>query len=325
MMDEKSLFSKVFFNVTGISILIISIGSIIVNINLSVYDLIDYDLIKPRAILVGSVYVFIILLHIAPSVFKYSILHHKNSILSRLFFIFSSASCCSLILFGLLVPEILFSPKILKEQGEWIFKAGNICFLFSIIYFLLSAITILLPPKNKWLKRLILVFNIAAVTSVIFIILLYKDFEKMREIIRFELNTNLIPVSFYVIWPLMDKYNKHTFSENMRNELITIKNSSDKEKINRFLKKQKYILMSFLLILVVVMTIAHVSLYTKTIYSKMPQTFGGGKLQEVKYIVNGKIEKGLKVHETNNSVFIQLDNKSIKKIKWDNIDEISSD
>ncbi|MDP3557117.1 MAG: hypothetical protein Q8T03_07060 [Bacteroidota bacterium] len=325
MMDEKNLFSKVFFNVTGVSILIICIGSIIVNINLSFYDLIDYDLIKPRAVLVGSVYVFIILLHIMPSVFKYSILHHKNSIINRLLFIFGSASCYSLILFWLLVPEILFSPNILKEKGEWIFKIANICFIFSIIYFFLSTITIVFPPKKKWIRQLIIVLNIVAVTSIIFIVFLYQDFEKMRDIIRFEIFTNFIPVTFYVTWPLMDKYKKNTFAENVHKELITIKNSADKSQIDKFLKKQKYILMSFLLILIVIFTIGHISLYTKTIYTKMPQTFGGGKLQQIKYIVNGKIEKGLKVHETNNSVFVQIENKSIKKIKWDNIDEISCD
>jgi hypothetical protein len=322
MVNEKSFLTKSFLNLTAISVLIFIVGCIIVNIHLHTYNLVDYDLIKPRAISVGTVCVFIFIIHVTSPIVKYSILCHKDSILMRGLFILSNASFFTLLLFTVLVPEILFNPSILKQKGEWYFVFGNKAFMFVILYLSIGSIIFTFPPKRKWLKRVIVVLNYLTIFAIVFIISLYIEYENMRNILFFEAFVLSIPITMYVMRPLIDRYKPKKFTDSLDEELAMVKENSNVEVVKAFLNKKKFFLLGFLMVLIVIMGLILVSFYARKIYPLLPQQYGGGKLEKVMYIVQGKKEVGLKVHETSEYVFIQKEDKRIKKLEWEKIEEI---
>jgi hypothetical protein len=62
--------------------------------------------------------------------------------------------------------------------------------------------------------------------------------------------------------------------------------------------------------------------YASYFFPLLPQHLGGGRLEKIDYIVKGEKVSGLKVHETSELVFLQSKDKKIKKLKWEDIEEI---
>jgi hypothetical protein len=62
--------------------------------------------------------------------------------------------------------------------------------------------------------------------------------------------------------------------------------------------------------------------YTETIYSNLRQSYGGGKLEKMSYVVKSDTITGNKVYETNEYVFLSNKDSTIVKLDWKDINTI---
>lgn len=310
---EKEDFNKLILATSLISVVAISIGTYIINHSLINYQLMDFDLLKPRAIIVGLLFLFFIAINTA------------------LFFIFIDLNDF----------KTNSYPKILKHTA-FKFLFGSIIFMVICNY---SEISSGVYYNNLFGYK----FNVIMPTIYMmflypFLLQFYNDYRNNPEYkkIHFTYKTfNYVMFLFMVLFSLSligssrftgilyFNFWLYTLIATMCGTvLIRILRSDSAEEptpsifSNGKITNNTKFIGALVLTLFLYSALNMTNLYADNIYMNMKQAYGGGKLEKVSYVINQDTISGLKVYETSDYVYLSEPDSSIKKLDWSEVDKI---
>lgn len=299
----------------SIPILLISIGTIIINNYLSKYGLVDFTLIQGNVLFVGFVFITIIICYFVfwllfmdiSNIYCISIFKHiTNSIIKPVLIttLFSALFFANEKLADLKIFNIIISGAEIKKYADS-FIVLPIGFIFLRYIFL--------KDDKKLEKDYMIsgVLNIIVISICILLsaIAIYLSSDR-KEILSFFLTCSFFLLSFIV--------GVHIAKQKI-DDGISIKPTSlfDSKREQNVLDKAFRLLMCLLAIITLI------SKYSKNIYPLLPYNAGGNKSKDIVIIENnGMTENGRIIHQNIDSIYIENDQEGILKINWEDIKSI---
>lgn len=316
-MLNKETINKILLWVTAASVVTYAIGSLIINGFLSKYQIIDFELIKPHAIQVGIVFIFILIGHFlffslytdAEETGNNNPLYIGGLTAIKVFLL-------SNLFFYLVEPETGFDDLYKLRIGNWTIPYSGKCFLMA---FPLGCYIILFYHdfKEKKKKYLGWIYNVARVLFILTIFITHRTFKNHPTytlIYNFEYTCGMFYFS-YIFGSIIAyaRINEKT-EKSFKGSLFSRSEPSKK------------VLPYFLLFLILILGIGFYGVlraYTTGVYGIIPQSYGGGKPLPIKFITDKDTVIGNKIYQTNEDVYIAINDSSLLKLNWSSINEIT--
>jgi hypothetical protein len=319
----SNLLSRIGLLITAVSLLTFALGCFIINTHLSNYQIQDFDLVKPRAIIVGFTFIFLLAFNVA----IYLIMPDRMLIApidvegierhNALKFIY-----VTLISFHLFEWEWATNKycvfTFFGQQYDWRDNLLTAMFVMFILHAIFS------NTKRKWIK--LPLFYITIVFGLM-LFLLYFNVSEFLLIFLLEVIIVLTVTQFQtsIGEALNEKVSAIEIDEDEDEEGAELEHPSE-WKIKQLVDRFNTFYGNYLNIahgLIGVMLFLFVAfLYSYNFYEKIPQSVGGGKLHPISYVADNDTIKGKKIYETENFVFIYLKDSTIKKLEWSEINKI---
>jgi len=314
--------------ITAISVLTFAIGCYIININLSDYQIQDFDLVKPRAVYVG--FVFLLLIAVNLSLYflvPFDLINpYKFSLSSREFrlvmFLSSKLAIIALGIFYFVDKETAFDPICRFHFFKYSIDIKNWCW----IIFAISSPVKLLISLSKKINLFTIINSAISSLSTGYLILLYFKIPFFYSLFGTQFCLLIISMSYLLIIVEQTEENIKRVKKigEQPAELSLPKPKSQIRKIflkfrNRIssLSKLAFGFIGIFICLIVL------SIYSSVFYPKISQSLGGGMLEQITYMTNsGTTVSGDKIYETENYVFVLMKDRSITKLNWSDITKI---
>ena len=315
----KDIISKIALYATAISIITFVIGTLIINNHLAGYKIVDFNLLKPHAIAVGFTCVlFLIVNALYVSIFiKWDDIKLNSP--SKLFFI----SFCKLVFICNIFFVLFGGAKIIQNST---YSIGPIFLdnfiIVNLLHYSIIGIPVFLNnyrdiniKKRNWFNILL---RFIAYWGLLCGTLLFIIFFNYPLYFRFFVLEGGIIFGFYIFF-IVARGSGDTTTATKKNEEIVVPTF-----FSHGLMKGKvlYLFFSFAVLQALGYLIFLIFGYTKVMFPKIEQYYGGGKLQSISYVISGDTISGKKVYETEKYIFLSLQDSSIQKLDWDKIDRI---
>lgn len=317
--------SRIGLLITAISLSTFAIGCYIINTYLGTFELQDFDLVKPRAVFVGLTFTLLLAMNIGiyfivPNKMKKGVLDIKG--LERhnvIKFIY-----VTLTLYLVFEFEWATSEFCKFQFLKWEVDCRDELWYMLAVLFMGHLITY--EGKSNWVHLLFYWLTIAIGSLLI---LLYMPVFEFILIFLLELIIMLFMIRFHTVTgELVNKKIEEIEMESQwrdDDEQVPQEHPSE-EKMRIFLNQFKEYYNKFENLGFGILGIggfaAIAAIYSYNFYERIPQSFGGGKLHPIIYVCGTDTVKGKKIYETENYVFIQLKDKTIRKLDWTDITKI---
>lgn len=310
-MDIKELLGKITTSITAITLLTFALGTIIINVNLQSYGITDYELLKPRTILTGLVFLVVIILHFSFCYYQYfndnTGKWYKLKLSGRILLIPFVLTLLMLIMLepALTIESILSKSRPLFGVNFTVIFATGLVFVPPTIY--------ILDGNSRFEVVIRAIMNVFMVIEFVLLYSIFSDVEIAGKLFLFNINTSFV---FSILNSfLVDIY------------IVTKENLSYSEKIKIYFKsktpRKVLLFFSFLCMLLVTSII----LYSLNLYPYISQTFGGGKPCKIELKIDSVKVTGYKIYEAGNYIYLKDSIQTkyhIVKIDWNQVDEINT-
>jgi hypothetical protein len=294
------------------SVVTIALGTLIINLSLNEYSLTDYNLLQPHAITVGLAFLFWIALHVFSFFMLVDLENFKSNSRTKLiqgaiikFFLLLS------ILFEFMGGlEYRSNSNWTLRVCDWQLNLGRMSFgipFFSIVFLCFFYFDWLINKKNLVNRLMYFLFKISVVAAI-FNFMIYYDTPLYSDLLGFECCFFLAFSINSVI--LLEIRNSDQFS-----------NSNNWFSPNSQPKKSKLFYVVFGIFIFCLGLIFLIRNYTRNIYPHIPQTFGGGKFEDVHYRTANKLFIGRRIYETDKNIYL-LVGDSLLKLDWADVEVI---
>ncbi len=312
---EKETINKLLLLITGGSVITFAIGSYIVNHYLSAFHIVDFNLLKPHAIIVGLVFIAFILFNAMIFLLYVDIVDiHSNNLLKVFLLTLVKVAFFTVIL------SILLDDKMLLKKNDFELFGYNLPDRFIALgFFLVASLPIFIVwafnDKQKGEKDLInkyfyLHIFLSILSSIIICLIFYKK-PIFKDILTFEI---LIGFMFFAIIALMQSFSfsgKRVFNGTFFSKGPLVE------------KHHITILKTFSTLCFMFSLLGFMNLYSRIMYPLIGQSYGGGKKEPMTYLVNSDTISGQKLYESEDYIFILNKDSSITKIDWKEVDKIN--
>jgi hypothetical protein len=315
-MFDKEQINRILLMVTGASVITFAIGSIIINSFLNSYNITDFDVLKPHAVLVGVAFLATIFLHVAlfPTFLDINNLG-SNTLIYTVTVTIMKVWFLNTMIFLFFEPNAFLNDVYKLQIFKWKFKAGpwlltaSICSI-TTIYFLYDDYK---EGKDKH-KLSFYTYKFARLALFICLFLthrLYKNNEVYFRVSLFEYFMGFNFFAFY--WGRRNSYHNQLEDRQFKGSIWS------RDKLNEntipFLKIAGGVFFGLALLYLI-------QSYTRNIYPYLDQSFGGGKPIKMKFITEKDTFTGLKLHQTGEYIFLQSNDSSIQIVVWKDVTEI---
>jgi hypothetical protein len=313
--------SRIALFTTAISVVTFAVGCYIINTSLADYQIQDFDLVKPRAVITGFTFLLLLSTNIAlyfvvpgdvinpePGIGKlmgYNAIKVPYIAISIFILCYGDLAeneFCQFNLFG-------------KELDHHVNMVFELIFLFSgflQLYIYLRMI------ENKVGK--IIVNTITTIACVYLSLLYFWIFE----------------FTFFLVLQFGIYHLTMTYIKHIRGNLTPKIEDAESDAINRVPKDDRKRRMNFknfkakhttllkvayvLFAIIIFLVIA--TYYTSYFYPKIHQSLGGGELERITYTTSTDTVAGEKIYETEEFVFIKANDSVIRKLDWKDVTSI---
>lgn len=312
--------------ITIISIATFVFGSCIITYHLSSFQIQDYDLLKPHAIIVGLA--FLLFLGINIIIFSFragNIENHQFSVFKLLIQGLIKIPFISLIVFFICEPSSFSNPE---YKLYYLSYSGDVkIFSFLTLSMALAIISTTLAHQEDRQKKGLSetstsrrMRNIYIFLSIISILLLFLTFIRdsvFQSILSLEILICL-GINFFIVGYRSAKLHEDRLTKGEEKTVWSDDTyfNFGRSKLGRQLKQLFDILALIFLLLKITLD------YTNNVYSNLPQTVGGGKLMKISYVVAQDTITGSKVYETSEYLFLAKKDSTIIKVDWKNVNSI---
>jgi len=312
---DKDLISKYLSIISLGALLLFACGTYITNSFLRSYHMMDFNLLKPQAIITGFTFITVIILHLMVFMWFMNINKLGNNNILRVIVVTTLKvgylSVFLFLIFGKskLVFEPLFEPSLFGlKLGSEIVK-GSIVFFMMFPMFMIFYYANRKTGKRDVLDYMGIIFIVVGiVASIIVFFCLYPN-PDFRKIMGFEI---LVGVNFV----LMVAFSPNDNDKEPRKYSGVFFSFGEKSKF------QSHLLSIIIIFCYVPGFIVVMEQYTTIIYPNIDQSFGGGKLEQMTYITGSDTISGNKVYETENYIFLENPDSTITKIDWADVTKV---
>lgn len=312
-MDKEEL-GRIFQIITAISIITLVAGTIIINGNLQIYHIVDYNLLKPHAILVGGSFLAYILVNI----FVFSIYSNfdsleKNTSAMMMITTTIKITFLTILFFLLLHSSIAFDPIYSLRFLNYKIKVVPYCFgiyLFSMFVIPVSHNDYMNKRKNIFYYLYIISISLFLVATILLVIVFHNN-HFYKIIAGFEY---LLGFYFFSFWfGLRMRHLSLSKDGNFEGSLFS-KNKLSSSQVQG-IQWLTYGVMC-------IGTFSMINSYSQNIFPFIKQSNGGGMMEKIKYYTKNDSLTGYKLYETEDNVFIMNKDSSITVLKWDDVKKI---
>lgn len=311
---NKDAIGNILTITTAITILTFAIGCLVINIHLESYGIVDFNLVKPQAILVGVCCLIFFSIHIVILLMFLNINNFSANPLFKLIYITTIKIMYLTIMLSLFLDTKL---SILNPENNPIvfgYKFEIIGYLFTIVVtfpflYILSYYDIKNNKKDVLTKLSNLSIYIAALSCILLSILSFKQ-PSFKNLLFYEAELGFL---FFMIYLIVFPGKNGSFNE-FKGNLF-----SDEPIID---PNHRIGVLTLLSSCMIIGVSALIFQYSKNIYPFIGQSFGGGKLDKFIYHTSQETVSGLKIYETDKYVFLIDKDSTILKLDWDNIERI---
>lgn len=333
--------NKIALFTTAISILTFAIGCFIINVNLSSYQLQDFDLIKPRAVYVGLTFLLLLAFNISiyflvPERMKEASMNQinikryntlkgcftaiilyffaKNELATSDYCVFNFlgkhydikpwVTCCIIISIILYIGFDNAKDHKLWQRIKSADKVKDFC--HSAIYY------IMLVPLATLILLYLPVIEFALILLLQLVIGWWVSEMQIEESEKASTEIGHLIEGGYP-----DQYEYEYDNIDLFDEMISNVKEKTRDFFEKFEKPASGVVGIFLFLLLL-------TTYSYNFYPLIPQSVGGGRLESIKYITEKDTVLGKKVYETENFVFILRKDQTITKLDWEDINKIVS-
>lgn len=292
------------------------LGTIIINLYLTTYNLTDFDILKAHTIYVGTIFIihiFILVIYFCSFIDIYNI--EKVNILYLIFFT----------AFKVILISVLYYSLFIRVYHEYkLFKriiTPDVILGFSTLFGTIWFLPVILYYEEIFQKRLKKIEKIAftsaistsSILIIIIFIILFKNEKLFRQVSLFFMYFGL---GFIVI----------NFSrlENIIKGFI-IPNYQPSSPFSKVMSEKTRLLdIGFSIFWITILLMIIISTYSRIIYPSFPKTLSGGKSPYIEINHENNITKGKIIHATKDLMFLLIDEEEgrIKIIEWKDTDEI---
>jgi len=320
--DMKEFFEGITGKITIGSIAAFVFGCCIITYSLSSFHIVDFDPLKPHAIIVGLV--FFIFLGTNIIFFSYragSVKDHTFSMFKLIVQALIKIPAFALLVFFVCEPTMMWNSnyKLYFFSLSADIKAFSILTIpmgLALIANTLSSTEAINQSKINKRFRNSSIF--LCILSVFLLFLTFCRNDEFRAILYLE---GFICASVYVF--IVGYRSAKLHDERLAKTGLENKKWSDDSlfvfghsELGLQLKKLFEILALIFVALKITLD------YTSAVYLNLPQSYGGGKLEEMSYVVKSDTITGSKVYETNEYVFLSNKDSTIIKLDWKDINTI---
>ncbi|MES2567005.1 MAG: hypothetical protein V4565_09075 [Bacteroidota bacterium] len=311
---NKEELSRIFQIITGISIIALVAGTIIINGSLQVYQIVDYSLLKPHAMMVGGCFLAYLLVNI----FVFSIYSNFDSLgknTSGMMMITTTIKITflTILFFFLLHPRVAFDPFYSLRFLNYQIKVVPYCFgvyLFSMVAIPISHNDYMNKRKNVFYYIYIIFISLFLVASFLLVMVFHNN-HYYKIIAGFEY---LLGFYFFSFW----------FGMRMRHLNISQDGSFEGSIFskNRLSSSQAQGIQWLTYSVMCIGAFSLINSYSQNIFPFIKQSNGGGMMEKITYYIENDSLTGNKLYETENDIFIMNKDSTITVLKWDNIIKI---
>jgi hypothetical protein len=318
--------SRIGLLITAISLSTFAVGCYIINTYLGTFELQDFDLVKPRAVFVGLTFTLLLAMNIGiyfivPDKMTKNAVDIKGLVRHNVIKFIYVTLCLYLIFEFEFATSEFCKFQFLKWELDF---RDNLWYALSLL-FLGHLMTH--EGKSNWVHASLYWLTITVGTLLI---LLYMPVIEFILILMLEGIIALFMIRFHTrTGELVNKKIGEIEMESMLGDDDEQNESQEhpsEERIRVYLKRFKNYYSKFENLgfgfLAVGGFAAIAAIYSYNFYERIPQSFGGGKLHPIIYVCGVDTVKGKKIYETENYVFVQLKDKSIRKLDWKDITKI---
>lgn len=284
----KDIFKDISGQITLISVAALIFGSCIITQHLNLFQIQDYDLLKPHAIIVGFVYLLFLGVNVvffayrAGSTEDYSFNTFKLIIGG-----IAKIPIISLVIFYICEPQAIFNPEFKLHVLSYYVDVKTISLLLILNIIMLFGSSFVLSDENaeKYLKKIKPILIIVPLVAVLLLYLTYSRYSLFQSIISIE-SSICIGVNILIIGYRSSKLHDQRVATSGKAKT----NWSDDSYFNFGKSDLGQLLKKLFLILAVLFILLKTTFdYTGDIFSNLSQSYGGGKLTKMSLVVNGEI------------------------------------
>lgn len=289
-------------------------GSFIINAYLRHFQILDFKLLQPHAIIVGFSFFLFFLMHAFVYLMYLDINYiGDNSLIKTLALSVIKVAYLSVVITLFFDPKILFDPLYTLRIFSCYFNV-KICFFFLLSFPFNLVVLYKEKTENANTKNLFTViykiFVGLGLLSTIILLLTYLNHPIFSEVLKFQLFFVFILMGAVVFLPGKEPLNNPEFNGTLFSKGPITK------------KTQLYLLVVLSIVCLVPGFLFAMERYSEVIYPRISQAFGGGKAEKISYILEKDIITGYKLYESENYVFIQQSDSTIAKVEWADIKKI---
>lgn len=301
---NKEFFSKIITIASGIALLAFVIGSFVINTSLNKFQLIDFDLLKPRAISVGLLLLFIVCLIVVAYIFLIDITDARNN--NEIIVMGMTAikmEIFTITLFTFIDVEDTFNPAYHLWGINWILAYHFGSILLTVIFIGFNKGLSLKAHNRLKYICLIILFVLITITT-----LRYINNDIFQDVLIF--NSVVFGFAYLISFRFIFKADP-------------VEESNTHTKLYGPGKIRSAIPLYIIVVTCFTYVVGGlVSLYAGTIYPHVQQSYGGGKLEKMYYVSSNDTISGMKIYETSKDVYLMEKDSNVLKLNWDKIDKI---
>lgn len=307
---DKDLIGKYLSIASIAAIVCFAFGIYITNTSLKAYHIVDFDLLQPRAILVGFAFIAFIAFHVFAFLILIKIPFQNNS-LGRVLLVTVIKVVYLATAFTLIFHSD--SVKNLNLFG-WELSDGVAGVLISLfMYFPVAGFyshNERRVGKRDLSDKLFLAHVLFCAVGALIYFLAICSSTEFLTMLRYEGYFGFFFFSFVI-----GAISRSVGKERKNGDIFYFEDGTG----DTFKKNFYNVLFGFMLIGMAFVYMTH---YTKHIYFYVPQSAGGGKLEQMTYITESDTIAGKKIYETENYIFMENPDSSITKLDWADVTKV---
>jgi hypothetical protein len=308
-MTNKDLLNKIITALSGIIILTFACGSYITNSFLTNYHIVDFNLLKPHAVITGFMFTVFLIVHVIVFLLFLNLKVGDNSLIRTVLFSAVKIIYLSLFLSFFFYPEYLSGNVFEKQFGGYgfLFIPGFIAFPLALFQYVRDKNI----GKLDWIDKFYLIVTVLGAASTLVLFVGFFPNPDFQRLFFFELYFGCL----FVLTVVSSNSSIEDKRSNYR-QILFFENK-DSNSNTSF-----YLALTLLTLTIIGSTLIIMEKYTKTIYPRISQSYGGGKLEAMTYFMKNDTISGNKIYESEKYIFILNNDSSISKIDWNDVTRV---
>ena len=314
----SDLFKDISGKITIISIAAFIFGSCIITYHLSLFQIQDFDLLKPHAIIVGFMYMLFLSFNIIFFAYRAG---SKNDYSFNIYRIILGGilklPIITLVVFYICEPNAIVNPEFKLYFLNYSYDVKTIAILCLLNTGLLFGYSSFMDDikADEYLKKIKPILIIGPLISFSLLFLTYIRYSLFQSIFSIE-----IPICFGINFFIIAYRSAKLHDARIESEGKEKVNWSDDSYFNFGNTELGSIFNKIFFVLGISFILLKTTIdYSGKIFPNLPQSYGGGKLDRMSLVVGTDTFTGNKVYETKEYMFLAKEDSTILKLDWQEI------